>query len=155
MDENALQQIIDRQAIEDGLHWYTRWVDLNRVDKQVEIFTEDGRLTFYGDDGWTVGRDAIEALITPAMTRWAATHHYISNIEITFEGPDDARSMCYLHAWHRPADGGDDYTLHAQYHDVWTRTDVGWRIAERRLKTAGTSSRRDGGSSLEPVGRAT
>jgi hypothetical protein len=153
MTDEAIQQILDRQAITDGLHWYTRWVDLNRVDKQVEIFTEDGRITFYGDDDWTVGRDNIEAMLTPSVARYAATHHYISNIEIDFEGADDARVLCYLHAWHRPADGGEDYTLRAQYHDRWTRTPEGWRMTERRLKTAGTS-KRSSGSSLESIGRA-
>ncbi len=154
MDDTALQQILDRQAITDRLHWYTRWVDLNRVDKQVEVFTDDGRLTFYGDDAWIEGRDAIQATITAAVARYEATHHYISNIEIDFDGRDAARSRCYVQAWHRPVDGGPDYTLHAQYHDVWARTPDGWRIAERRLKTAGTSTRSDGKSPLEPIGRA-
>jgi len=154
MNDEILQQMIDRQAITDGLHWYTRWVDLNRVDKQVEIFAEDGRITFQGDDAWTVGRANIEALITPLVAIYQATHHYISNIEITFVSADEARSQCYLHAWHRPADGSDDFILYAQYHDYWIRTDVGWRIRERRLKTAGTVGRQDGGATLEPLGRA-
>jgi hypothetical protein len=138
MNDDLLQQMVDRQAITDGLHWYTRWVDLNRVDKQVEIFTDDGRITFRGEDNWTVGRDNIEALITPLVALYKATHHYISNVAITFESADEARSECYLHAWHRPADGSDDFTLFAQYHDCWTRTNDGWRMRERRLKTAGT-----------------
>ncbi|MGI9621816.1 MAG: nuclear transport factor 2 family protein [Acidimicrobiales bacterium] len=154
MESTTIQQLVDRQDIVDGLHWYTRWVDLNRVDMQVQIFTDDARLTFYGDDEWIVGRDNIEAVLTPSVARYAATHHYISNIEITFEGNDEARSVCYLKAWHRPADGGDDYTLYAQYHDRWTRTGEGWRMTERRLKTAGTSSRTGGRASLEDIGRA-
>ena len=83
---------------------------------------------------------------------YAATHHYISNIDITFESASEARSECYLQAWHRPADGGDDFTLFAQYHDCWTKTEDGWRIRERRLKTAGSI----GGdiSGLEMLGRA-
>lgn len=152
MNDDMLQQIIDRQAITDGLHWYTRWVDLNRVDKQVEIFTEDGRIAFRGEDSWTEGRANIEALITPLVAMYQATHHYISNIEINFESADEARSQCYLHAWHRPADGSDDFTLYAQYHDRWTRTGEGWRIRERRLKTAGTIG--GDASGLEPLGRA-
>jgi hypothetical protein len=154
MEADVLQQLADRQEIIDGLHWYTRWVDLNRVDMQVQIFTEDARLTFYGDDGWIVGRDNIETVLTPSVARFEATHHYITNVEIDFDGADDATSLCYLEAWHRPADGGDDYTLYAQYHDRWTRTADGWRMAERRLKTAGTSSRPVGGSPLEGIGRA-
>ncbi|MCH1512679.1 MAG: nuclear transport factor 2 family protein [Acidimicrobiales bacterium] len=152
MNDNAIQEIIDRQEITDGLHWYTRWVDLNRVDKQVQIFTEDGRITFYGEDGWTVGRDNIEAMLVPAVAKYTATHHYISNIEIDFEGPNDARSVCYLQAWHRPADGSEDYTLRAQYHDKWSRTPVGWRLSERRLKAAGVSNR-GSGPNMESIGR--
>lgn len=150
MDENTLQQLVDRQAITDGLHWYTRWVDLNRVDRQVEIFTEDGRITFRGDDNWTVGRANIEALITPLVAAYAATHHYISNININFDGADEAHSECYLHAWHRPADGSADFTLFAQYHDDWVRTDDGWRIRQRRLKTAGTIGGESSGLELLP-----
>ena len=152
MSDDVLRQMVDRQAITDGLHWYARWVDLNRVDKQVEIFTEDGCIAFRGDESMVQGRDNIEALIAPLVAAYEATHHYISNVEITFEGPDDARSQCYLHAWHRPADGSEDFILYAQYHDLWTRTDEGWRIRERRLKTAGTEG--GGGAALEPIGRA-
>ena len=154
MNDNMLQQIMDRQAITDGLHWYTRWVDLNRVDKQVEIFAEDGRITFSDDNGWTVGRANIETLITPLVAAYKATHHYITNVEITFESADEARCQCYLHAWHRPADGGTDFTLYAQYHDLWTRTEEGWRIKERRLKTAGTVGRELGDTDLVGIGRA-
>ncbi|MBH79951.1 MAG: hypothetical protein CMQ49_05520 [Gammaproteobacteria bacterium] len=152
MSDDVLRQMVDRQAITDGLHWYARWVDLNRVDKQVEIFTEDGCIAFRGDESMVQGRDNIEALIAPLVAAYEATHHYISNVEITFEGPDDARSQCYLHAWHRPADGSEDFILYAQYHDLWTRTDEGWRIRERRLKTAGTEG--GSGAALEPIGRA-
>ena len=60
MDEDKVQQLVDRQEIIDRMHWYTSWVDLNRVDKQVEVFAEDGRLTFYGDDHWIEGKDNIQ-----------------------------------------------------------------------------------------------
>ena len=154
MNDDMLQQIVDRQAITDGLHWYTRWVDLNRVDKQVEIFAEDGRITFSDDNSWTVGRKNIETLIAPLVAAYQATHHYITNVEITFESADEARSQCYLHAWHRPADGGADFTLYAQYHDLWARTEEGWRIKERSLKTAGTVGRELAGTDLVGIGRA-
>lgn len=153
MNDDKLQQIIDRQAITDGLHWYTRWVDLNRVDMQVQIFAEDGRISF-GGDNWTVGRANIQALIDPLVQLYSATHHYITNVEITFEGADEARSQCYLHAWHRPVAGGDNFVLYAQYHDRWVRTAEGWRIKERRLKTAATEGRAGGEAGMDLIGRA-
>ena len=153
MDNDDVKQILDRQEIIDGMHWYTRWVDLNRVDKQVEIFTADGKLTFYGNDHWIVGRKNIQAALVPSVARYQATHHYISNIEITFDGSDKADAISYVQAWHRPAGGGEDYTLHAQYHDKWVRTLEGWKLNERRLKAAGTTNRGQG-LDLEPIGRS-
>ncbi len=154
MTDNAIQQILDRQAITDGLHWYVKWVDLNRVDKQVQIFADDGKINFSeGDDNWTQGRANIEALIHPLVQLYSATHHYITNVEIEFDGADAARSQCYLHAWHRPVDGSDDFVLYAQYHDRWARTGEGWRIKERRLKTAGTEGRDGDTAGMEPLGR--
>ena len=73
MSDDVLRQMVDRQAITDGLHWYTRWVDLNRVDKQVEIFTEDGCIAFRGDESMVQGRDNIEALIAPLVAAYEAT----------------------------------------------------------------------------------
>jgi hypothetical protein len=154
MSEEALQQLLDRQEITDGLHWYTKWVDLNRVDKQVEIFAEDGRITFAGDDAWTVGRENIRIMNTPLVASYAATHHYITNIEINFEGPDQARSQCNLYAWHRPKEPGPDFELYAQYHDIWVRTADGWKIQERRLKTAGTVGFDAEAAGLVGLGRA-
>ena len=153
MDTDEVKRILDRQEIIDGMHWYTRWVDLNRVDKQVEIFTDNAKLTFYGEGHWIEGRKNIEATLVPSVARYEATHHYISNIEISFEGLDMARSISYVQAWHRPVDGGEDYTLHAQYHDQWVRTPDGWRLNERRLKTSGTTSRSQG-PDLERIGRS-
>ena len=152
MNEDKVQQLVDRQEIIDQMHWYTGWVDLNRVDKQVEVFAEDGRLTFYGDDHWIEGRENIQQALIPSVSKYAATHHYISNIVITFEALDVATAISYVQAWHRPADGGDDYTLHAQYHDKWIKISGIWKLSERRLKTAGTTSRGQG-LELEPIGR--
>ena len=152
MDEDKVQQLVDRQEIIDRMHWYTSWVDLNRVDKQVEVFAEDGRLTFYGDDHWIEGKDNIQEALLPSVAKYAATHHYISNIVVTFDSAKTANAISYVQAWHRPADGSDDYTLHAQYHDKWVKIFGAWKLSERRLKTAGTSNRSDG-PNLEPIDR--
>ena len=53
---------------------------------------------------------------------------------------DRARAKSTVYAWHRPADGGPQWRLWAQYHDVVVRTPAGWRIAERRLLVAGSEN---------------
>ena len=73
MTDNALQHILDRQEITHGQHGQVKWVDLNRVDKQVQIFAKDGRINFSeGDGNWTQGRANIEALIHPLLQLCAA-----------------------------------------------------------------------------------
>ena len=68
-----------------------------------------------------------------------------SNIEISFDGEDMAKSVSYVQAWHRkPSGPEDDYEVRGQYHDNWVRTDEGWRISYRKFLTmAATPPRPD------------
>jgi len=49
---------------------------------------------------------------------------------------------------------GPDFELYAQYHDIWVRTADGWKIQERRLKTAGTVGFDAEAAGLVGLGRA-
>ena len=75
----------------------------------------------------------------------------MSNIEIDFEGPDTAAAQSAVLAWHRRYDGSE-WTLYGRYVDRWTRTEAGWRLAERELRAAGAVGRDD--RQLPPLGRA-
>jgi hypothetical protein len=55
-----------------------------------------------------------------------------------FDGPDTARSLCYLDAWHRYHDGSPDGYLWGRYRHRLVRTIDGWRITELVLEAAGT-----------------
>lgn len=146
-------RLADRAEIVDVMHAYARWVDLNRPDEQVRVLTEDCRVNYgRGDDGWIEGRDALRAALEAALAPFAATNHVISNVEVAFDGPDRATAVSYVHAWHRFRDGGPDFHLLGRYHDVWTRTAEGWRMAERRLRVAGTIPP-EHADALEPIGR--
>ena len=98
MDEDKVQQLIDRQEIIDRMHWYTGWVDLNRVDKQVEVFADDGRLTFYGDDHWIEGKDNIHKLSFPLSqsTQQLITTSVISSLRSTLR-KQRAQSHTFRH----------------------------------------------------------
>ncbi|MDH3755996.1 MAG: nuclear transport factor 2 family protein [Acidimicrobiia bacterium] len=134
----------DRRAITDALHTWCRGADRNRPEDQVAVLSPDARLAFYGDDTWTTGREAVLAWLTEALTHFRATHHYLTNVWIDFDGADVATSEAYVLAWHQFVDDIPDYTLHAEYHDRWARHDGEWLITERRLIVAGTSSRSSG-----------
>ena len=97
---SEIQELFDRQEITDVMHSYCRFVDLNLPEKQVECFTIDAIADYYGGVE-LVGRDAILEMLKKALTRFTATCHTLSNIEINFESSDMASSVSYVQAWHR------------------------------------------------------
>lgn len=151
MDER-FAQLLDRQEIVDQMHAYARWVDLGRPDEQVKVFTQGCRANFArGDEHWLEGREAVLAFVRDALAPYAATNHTISNVEITFDGPDKAGAESYVQAWHRFKADRPDFLAFGRYHDVWVRTPEGWRLAERRFKVNAGEGRSTEGS--EPIGR--
>ncbi len=136
-----LERLLDRQAIVDLLHTYCRNIDLGQADAAFSLFTEDCAADYGPSLGGAVrGREALRRALGAAATGpIIATRHMVSNIEVVFETDDLARGTTYLYAWHRFADGHPDGHIYGQYHDVFVRTDDGWRIAERRLEVAGES----------------
>jgi hypothetical protein len=151
--QDQLRQMADRAEIVDGMHAYARWVDLNRPDEQVKVFVDDCRVNFgRGDDGWIEGREALQGALEAALAPFSATSHAVSNIEIDFDGADRATAVSVVQAWHRFRGDEPDFLLMARYHDRWVRTADGWKMAERRLKVAGTVGGPDP-ATLEPLGR--
>ena len=140
---DPIEELIAERDITRVIHEYARLVDLNRTDEQAQTFTEDGVADYYGSD--VVGRRSIADLLRPAVNRWVASTHTISNIQIDVSGPDSATSVCYVYAWHRVDPSGEgDFEVRGQYHDHWRRTDEGWRIARRTFLTmAATPPRPD------------
>ncbi|MGI9031630.1 MAG: nuclear transport factor 2 family protein [Ilumatobacteraceae bacterium] len=79
------------------------------------------------------------------LPRFDATQHLIGNISVDFTGPDDATAVSYLRAFHRYTTDRPDLVLWGEYHDRWVRAADGWRIAERRVLTAGIDGTPDPG----------
>ena len=149
-DPSLLRQLLDRQEITAVMAAYARWADLNRPERQAATFVEDCRVSYHPGD-WIAGREALTEQLRAALARYVQTSHHVSNIEIDFEGPDTAAAQSAVIAWHRRHDGSE-WTLYGRYVDRWTRTEAGWRLAERELRAAGAVGRDD--RQLPPLGRA-
>ena len=149
-DPSLLAQLLDRQEITAVMAAYARWADLNRPERQAATFVEDCRVSYHPGD-WIAGRAALTEQLRAALARYVQTSHHVSNIEIDFEGPDTAAAQSAVIAWHRRHDGSE-WTLYGRYVDRWTRTEAGWRLAERELRAAGAVGRDD--RQLPPLGRA-
>ncbi len=123
-------ELLDRQAISDLLITYCRALDRMDLAALAALFTVDCNVD-YGPDARlkSHGSAALEKSLQ-RMWRWSRTSHHLSNIQIHFEGRDEAKAISYVFAWHERSDGSSA-TILGQYHDRLRRQGDGWRIAER------------------------
>jgi ketosteroid isomerase-like protein len=148
----AVSELVDRQAITDLIHAYCYHFDRNEPAEVAALFTPDATVDYGPETATILGADAIASTIAVGLEQtFAATSHHVSNIQITLERADRARSVTYLYAWHRYVDGSPDGELWGRYLHRFARTDAGWRIAELVLQAAGTVDFHR--STMHPIGR--
>ena len=136
--EAAVRELVDRQAITDLIYSYCERFDRNDPDGVAALFTPDAIIDYNPDTPDIRGSDIAETIAVGLRDIFAATSHHVSNIMITFEGPDAASSLCYVDAWHRYRNGAPDGFLWGRYLHRYRRTDEGWRITNLLLQAAGT-----------------
>jgi len=141
----------DRDEIRSLIHAYCFHFDRNEPDDVAALFTEDAVIDYGPEHSPIVGREAIGPTIAVGLReRFKATSHHVSNIEITFDSEDDARSVSYLYAWHEYVDGSES-ELWGRYVHRFRRENAQWQIAELLLQAAG--ARNFHRSRMHPIGR--
>src|SRR5262249_31979200 len=134
------------------IHAYCRHFDQNEPELVAALFTEEATVDYGPEFPNIVGAATIAETIAVGLERtFAATSHHVSNMQVTFDGPDRATSLTYLYAWHRYRDGSPDGELWGRYHHRFERTPGGGRIAELVLTAAGTRAFHP--SAMHPTGR--
>lgn len=148
---DRLRELIDRDQIGWLVNEYCRTLDVMDTQALGALFTEDC-IAVYGPDPSfrSVGAGALAASIA-RMWRWKRTSHHLSNLQIEFDGPDAARAVSTVLAWHEGA-SGEEAVVYGEYRDVLVRTDVGWRFSERHMFLKGNNANYQG-SLLTPFGR--
>ncbi len=133
-----VRELEDRRAIADVIHAYCDHFDRNEPEAVGALFTADATVDYGPETATIVGAAAIATTIAVGLEQtFAATSHHVSNIRIEFEGPDVARVVSYLYAWHRYLDRSPDGELWGRYRHRFVRTEAGWRIAELTLQAVG------------------
>jgi len=146
------REIADRLAITDLIHGYCLHFDNNDPEAVAALFTADATVDYGPESATIVGSAAISETIAVGLERtFAATSHHVSNIQVTFDGPDKAESVTYLYAWHRYVDGSPDGELWGRYRHGFVRTEYGWRINRLLLQAAGTVDFHR--ATMHPIGR--
>ncbi|MEM8695979.1 MAG: nuclear transport factor 2 family protein [Pseudomonadota bacterium] len=132
------EELADCRAIEQVYIRYCELVDTKQFDGMDEVFTTDCR----GDYTQALGEGVItpdRASLIAAMhanlgegSQCGPTHHNVGNFRIALDG-DGARAKVHYYAVHlgRGEHEGAIYSMWGEYRDRLTRTDDGWRVADR------------------------
>jgi ketosteroid isomerase-like protein len=124
---DRLQQLLDRQEIADVIHRLARAIDRCDAALIADCYHPDAT----DDHGLLKGSiDEFIAGVIPMLQSMLHTQHNITNLLVTFKGPDEARSEAYFIAQHSLADGQEMFAA-GRYLDRFTRRDGAWKIAHR------------------------
>jgi uncharacterized protein (TIGR02246 family) len=134
-DGQAVQRLLDIEAIKQLKARYFRAIDQRRWDEFAAVFARDARLVVPEGDMVVDGRDEIAAAVSGALVGARTVHHgHMPEIEIT--GPDTARGIWAMfdHVDFGGADGAPvGITGCGHYHEEYVREDGAWRIARLEL----------------------
>lgn len=132
MPRLTIEQLLDRQEIEDVLLGYARGADRGDADLIAAAYHPDA----IEDHGGTFLGPAADyvALMRKVLPHAPRMSHIVTNLAITLDG-DDAVSEAYFLTFSRREgipDPFDSLTM-ARIVDRWERRDSAWKIAHRRL----------------------
>jgi len=129
----ALQDLLDKQAITDRIHDYARSMD--RLDPELgkACFHHDAYAD-YGAQMFQGTGDGFVDMCMAAHPRFHSHSHQFSNIRIWLQDADHARSETYCDVTlRRYDDEGQAHDIRnlGRYIDEWEKRDDEWRIAKR------------------------
>ncbi|MGI9624041.1 MAG: nuclear transport factor 2 family protein [Acidimicrobiales bacterium] len=129
---DALQELLDRQAIVDLTIAYGWILDHGPREDLRNVFTEDAVAIYVGRT--FEGVDSIISKVDQSLGRLSISQHLVSNQQVDIDG-DSAKCRCYLQAQHtlHGTEGGDNFIMAGRYEDDVVRTPSGWRISRREL----------------------
>lgn len=138
--EKAVQELLDRQRIQDTLYRYASTIDDRNLKELRELFVDDAVGT-YGDGDPIHGADAIVAWIDEMTVDCAWQHHKLTVYHVDIDG-DEARALTY-HTSHQTTTADPDVVtvIVARYRDVLRRVGDSWKIADKVFQIGWTEQR--------------
>jgi ketosteroid isomerase-like protein len=133
VDEKALQQLIDRQQIEETLYRYASAIDQKDYATLRTVFVDDV-VAQYASAPEIHGADTLVKWIDEMSVDQGFQHHMINVYHVEIDG-DLARTFTY-HTSHQVRQSDPDTVLLivGRYRDVLRRVGSAWKIAEKRME---------------------
>ncbi|WP_116202517.1 nuclear transport factor 2 family protein [Amycolatopsis circi] len=126
----------DHREIERLVHLYGYYLDDGRFDDLGRLFADTD---LYVGDALVARRDPVA--VTALWRRYVRihangtprTHHLSTNLVVEDDGPGRARAHSYILVVQHAASFPLQPIIAGDYLDRFTKTDAGWRFAERRI----------------------
>ena len=131
--ERRLAELESRAALRDLVTDYCRGFDTHNWEQFISIWHEDAIWEIGPPFGTFEGHEGIRsAVIDVLYPAWRETHHLASNLNVSFNGPDNAQGICDVDCMGATADDIVQM-ISATYADNLERRDGVWKIAKRHV----------------------
>lgn len=133
MDQNRLQELLDREAIRDCMYRYCRGIDRGDEDALRSSYWPDAKDCHGAYSG------SAEGFIQMALGVFKTNPrniHQVANILIEFNGPNEAAVESYFNALQRAPDKTgkvNQVLLCGRYCDRFEKRGDEWRVADRTV----------------------
>ncbi|MGE0880873.1 MAG: nuclear transport factor 2 family protein [Acidimicrobiia bacterium] len=137
-DRFSPERVADELAIRNllaQLVWHADNTTIDDIDEYVDCFTVDAEWEMRGDvrrGHDEIRQGGIDRREAGTMGPGSKIAHFLSVTLVAFEDADTASAKSYIQAY-REANTNPTITVMGQYHDVFRRTDRGWKLHRRRV----------------------
>lgn len=139
--EQAIQRLVDREEISELMARYCRYADLLDAAGMAACFAVDCIVAYVPASTAPPARSQKELLefLNAYFPNSASSSHYVTNVELVFDTPDEVTATTYMYSWQRfksyPATA--DCHRYGRYEFRIVRTKDGWRFSRLTLISAG------------------
>jgi SnoaL-like domain len=139
--EQTLQRLQDRVDINELMARYCRYADQLDAEGMAACFTDDCIVAYVPASMAAPARSKKELLgfLHAYFPSSVSSSHYITNVELLFDKPDQVTAHTYMYSWQRFKDypAAADCHRYGRYEFRVARTAEGWRFARLTLLSAG------------------
>jgi hypothetical protein len=128
----SIQELSDKQEIEDLFHDYSHAVDTLRLDELDKIFTPDAFIDYTAMGGAKGNLAEIKSYLARALPTFKSCQHMTGSRRIRVSGDTATARSIVFNPMVLERGGVEEVAFFGLwYHDTFVRTPEGWRFSSR------------------------
>lgn len=144
MSRMTVEELLDRQEIDDLLVRYATAVDTKDWDLYETCFTPDAFIDYESAGGIKGKLPEVRAWLEKTLVMFPMTQHVVCNRVVEIDGDAGTARSVFYNPMGLPQEGARQILFFdgGYYNDKLVRTDQGWKISER-IEESSYSTRLD------------